>query len=141
MRCIVIGESNTSVEAAHELGMKCVVLSGNNPVYNFTSADLVVRDLSQLSFLNLKKLFGQEGLVEPRLSPEDVASMGGSSSSSSSSMEAQYDMGLFGDDDADDYDNEPGGGGGGAGAGAFFRERSSSRGSGGISGSGRGPFR
>lgn len=71
MRCIVIGESNTSVEAAHELGMKCVVLSGNNPVYNFSSADLVVRDLSQLTFLNLKKLFGQEGLVEPRLSSDD----------------------------------------------------------------------
>jgi beta-phosphoglucomutase-like phosphatase (HAD superfamily) len=72
MRCIVIGESNTTVEAAHELGMKCIVVAGNNPVYNFTSADLVVKDLSQLSFLNLKKLFGEERLVEPRLSPEET---------------------------------------------------------------------
>lgn len=85
MRCIVIGESNTSVEAAHELGMKCIIVSGNNPVYNFTGADLVVRDLSQLSFLNLKKLFGEEALVEPRHSSEDRID-----SSSSSSMEAQY---------------------------------------------------
>ncbi len=105
-RCIVIGESSTSVEAAHELGMKCVVLSGNNPVYNFSSADLVVRDLSQLSFLNLKKLFGQEGLVEPRLS----------SGSSDSPDELSYDdaasMGTMGggflteDDFEDDFDDE-----------------------------------
>ena len=86
MRCIVIGESNTSVEAAHELGMKCIIVSGNNPVYNFTGADLVVRDLSQLSFLNLKKLFGEEALVEPRHSSEDRID----SSSGSSSMESQY---------------------------------------------------
>ena len=28
IRCVVVGESNTSVEAAHELGMKCVVVTG-----------------------------------------------------------------------------------------------------------------
>jgi hypothetical protein len=28
IRCVVFGESNQSVEAAHELGMKCVVVTG-----------------------------------------------------------------------------------------------------------------
>lgn len=100
MRCIVIGDSNASVEAAHELGMKCIIVAGNNPVYNFTSADLVVRDLSQLSFLNLKKLFGEESLVEPRLSADD--------SSTSSSMEAQFDkFGGMDDDFGDDLSEAP----------------------------------
>ena len=102
MRCIVIGDSNTSVEAAHELGMKCIIVAGNNPVYNFTSADLVVRDLSQLSFLNLKKLFGEESLVEPRLSAEDI------SSSKSSRMEDQFDeFGGMDDDFGDDLSEAP----------------------------------
>lgn len=65
MRCVVVGDSNKSVEAAHELGMKSVVVTGGKPVYNFVGADLVVRNLSNLSFINLKKLFGNEQLVEP----------------------------------------------------------------------------
>ncbi len=94
MRCIVIGESNTTVEAAHELGMKCIIVAGNTPVYNFTSADLVVRNLSELSFHNLKKLFGEEALVEPRLPPEggeDGEPESSFNSTSSSSMEALFD--------------------------------------------------
>ncbi|KXZ44295.1 hypothetical protein GPECTOR_70g526 [Gonium pectorale] len=71
LRCVVVGESNTSVEAAHELGMKCVVVTGNAPVYDFTGADLVVRNLSQLSFMNMKRLFADENLVESR-GAEDV---------------------------------------------------------------------
>ncbi|GFR40808.1 hypothetical protein Agub_g1427 [Astrephomene gubernaculifera] len=72
LRCVVVGESNTSVEAAHELGMKCVVVTGNAPVYDFTGADLVVRNLSQLSFMNMKRLFAEESLVESRLGDEDA---------------------------------------------------------------------
>eukprot|EP00798_Chlamydomonas_sp_ICE-L_P013972 gene13972-19915_t len=66
MRTIVVGESNTSVEAAHELGMKCVIPTGHRPVYDYVGADLVVRNLGQIAFLNLKKLFAQEDLVRPR---------------------------------------------------------------------------
>ncbi|PNW85576.1 hypothetical protein CHLRE_03g193300v5 [Chlamydomonas reinhardtii] len=69
IRCVVVGESNTSVEAAHELGMKCVVVTGTNPVFDFTGADLVVRNLSQLSFMNMKRLFAEESLVESKLNP------------------------------------------------------------------------
>lgn len=67
IRCVVVGESNTSVEAAHELGMKCVVVTGNRPVYDFVGADLVVRNLSQISFFNLKRLFGAEDPVPSRI--------------------------------------------------------------------------
>ena len=73
IRCVVVGESNTTVEAAHELGMKCVVVTGNQPVYDFVGADLVVRNLSQLSFMNIKRLFASEELVESRMSGEDRA--------------------------------------------------------------------
>jgi beta-phosphoglucomutase-like phosphatase (HAD superfamily) len=64
VRCIVVGDSNRSVEAAHELGMKSVIVTGNQPAWNFSGADLVVRNLAQLSFVNMKKLFGNEDLVE-----------------------------------------------------------------------------
>ncbi len=67
MRCIVVGESNISVEASHELGMKCLIPTGHKPVYDFVGADLVVRHVGQVAFLNLKKLFGQETLVKPRM--------------------------------------------------------------------------
>jgi len=60
VRCVVVGTSNLSVEAAHEVGMKCVAVAGRNPVYELTAADLVVRSLDQLSFINLKQLFAME---------------------------------------------------------------------------------
>jgi hypothetical protein len=43
--------------------MKCVALAGRQPVYELGAADLVVRDLSQLSFVNLKQLFAREEMV------------------------------------------------------------------------------
>lgn len=70
VRCIVVGDSNRSVEAAHELGMKSVIVTGNQPAWNFSGADLVVRNLSQLSFVNMKKLFGNEDLVEAQFEME-----------------------------------------------------------------------
>jgi HAD superfamily hydrolase (TIGR01509 family) len=70
VRCIVVGDSNRSVEAAHELGMKSVIVTGNQPAWNFSNADLVVRNLSALSFVNMKKLFGNEDLIESQLELE-----------------------------------------------------------------------
>ena len=43
--------------------MKCVALAGRQPVYELAAADLVVRDLAQLSFVNLKQLFATEETV------------------------------------------------------------------------------
>ena len=57
-----------SVEAARECGMACVVVAGRNPLYELTAADLVVRQLEELSFVNLKQLFQLEDRVDPRVS-------------------------------------------------------------------------
>ena len=54
--------------------MQCVALAGRHPVYELTAADLVVRDLGDLTFLNLKKLFAAEDLVsteDPGLEMEE----------------------------------------------------------------------
>jgi HAD superfamily hydrolase (TIGR01509 family) len=55
-RCIVFGNSNLSVEAAHDCCMKCVAVSGKHPVYELGAADLVVRQLDDLSMVDLKNL-------------------------------------------------------------------------------------
>ncbi|KAI8468726.1 MAG: HAD-like domain-containing protein [Monoraphidium minutum] len=72
IRCVVVGDSNRSVEAAHELGMRSVVVTGGQAAWDFGGADLVVRNLGQLGFVNLKKLFGQEELVESATPWEEI---------------------------------------------------------------------
>lgn len=52
--------------------MKCIVVTGNKPVYDFSSADLVVRDLSQINMFNLKRLFSEEELVQSRWGSWDL---------------------------------------------------------------------
>jgi 5-amino-6-(5-phospho-D-ribitylamino)uracil phosphatase len=69
-RCIVVGTSNLSVEAARSCGMKCVALAGRHPAYELTAADLVVRSLGELSFVNLKKLFAVEDFKMPNSAEE-----------------------------------------------------------------------
>ena len=53
--------------ASLQVGMKCVALAGRHPVYELSAADLVVRDLGQLSFVNLKQLFATEETVARRV--------------------------------------------------------------------------
>ena len=55
-----------TVEAAHEVGMQCVVVAGRTPMYELTAADMVVRQLDELSFINLKQLFRMEHMVGPQ---------------------------------------------------------------------------
>lgn len=71
LRCVVIGNSNMSVEAAHECGMQCVVVANRQPVYELTAADMVVRQLSELSFVNLKQLFRMETTINPHFELEE----------------------------------------------------------------------
>jgi 5-amino-6-(5-phospho-D-ribitylamino)uracil phosphatase len=71
LRCVVVGTSNLSVEAAHEVGMRCVAVAGRHPLYELAAADLVVRSLGDLSFVNLKQLFAEEDAVMPRGDGED----------------------------------------------------------------------
>lgn len=55
-RCIVIGNSNLTVEAAHDARMKCVAVASKNLVYELGAADLVVTHLNELSLVDLKNL-------------------------------------------------------------------------------------
>lgn len=73
-RCIVFGNSNLTVEAAHEARMKCVAVASKHPVYELGAADLVVRRLDELSVVDLKNLADIEmtefGSVEPEVETE-----------------------------------------------------------------------
>lgn len=55
-RCIVFGNSNSTVEAAHDARMKCVAVASKHPMYELGAADLVVRRLDELSIVDLKNL-------------------------------------------------------------------------------------
>lgn len=57
--------------------MACVVVAGRNPLYELTAADLVVKQLEELSFINLKQLFGREQRVDPRVSLSLLAVISG----------------------------------------------------------------
>ncbi|WOL00191.1 hypothetical protein Cni_G08904 [Canna indica] len=48
-RCIVIGNSDSTVVAAATAGMSSVVVASNKPVYDFRVAERVVRSLDELS--------------------------------------------------------------------------------------------
>ncbi|KAG8057796.1 hypothetical protein GUJ93_ZPchr0002g23765 [Zizania palustris] len=55
-RCIVFGNSNSAVEAAHDARMKCVAVASKHPIYELNAADLVVKQLDELSVVDLKNL-------------------------------------------------------------------------------------
>lgn len=59
-RCIVVGNSNSSVEAAHDAKMKCVAVASKHPMYELGAADLVVQRLDELSIVDLKNLTAVE---------------------------------------------------------------------------------
>ncbi|VAI00497.1 unnamed protein product [Triticum turgidum subsp. durum] len=75
-RCVVFGNSNSAVEAAHDARMKCVAVASKHPVYELGAADLVVKRLDELSVVDLKNLadidspeFGME--PEPEMEEEE----------------------------------------------------------------------
>ncbi|KAM7279290.1 hypothetical protein ACFE04_006424 [Oxalis oulophora] len=68
-RCIVFGNSNQTVEAAHDAKMKCVAVASKHPVYELGAADLVVRHLDELTVVDLKKLAAVES-AEFQMEPE-----------------------------------------------------------------------
>lgn len=86
-RCVVFGNSNQTVEAAHDARMKCVAVASKHPVYELGAADLVVRHLDELSVVDLKNLADIEsaefGSGEPEVMMEveedsDTSSVDGS---------------------------------------------------------------
>lgn len=78
-RCIVFGNSNQTVEGAHDARMKCVAVASKHPLYELAAADLVVKRLGELSMVDLKNLadiesaeFGEPEL-EMELEEEDAS--------------------------------------------------------------------
>jgi beta-phosphoglucomutase-like phosphatase (HAD superfamily) len=74
----VFGNSNLTVEAAHDARMKCVAVASKHPVYELGAADMVVRRLDELSVVDLKNLadietseFGPEPELEMELENDD----------------------------------------------------------------------
>ncbi|KZV16097.1 hypothetical protein F511_24890 [Dorcoceras hygrometricum] len=59
-RAIVFGNSNQTVEAAHDARMKCVAVASKHPVYELGAADLIVRRLDELSVIDIKNLAAVE---------------------------------------------------------------------------------
>ncbi|XP_073051154.1 5-amino-6-(5-phospho-D-ribitylamino)uracil phosphatase, chloroplastic-like [Primulina eburnea] len=59
-RVIVFGNSNQTVEAAHDAQMKCVAVASKHPVYELGAADLIVRRLDELSVVDIKNLAAVE---------------------------------------------------------------------------------
>ncbi|KAL3499344.1 hypothetical protein ACH5RR_038437 [Cinchona calisaya] len=55
-RCIVFGNSNQTVEAAHDARMKCVAVASKHPMYELGAADLVIKRLDELSVVDMKNL-------------------------------------------------------------------------------------
>ncbi|PKA59439.1 riboflavin kinase [Apostasia shenzhenica] len=84
-RCIVFGNSNSSVEAAHDAKMKCVAVASKHPLYELGAADLVVQRLNELSIVDLKNLAAVEsteldsGEAEIEMEEEDSATSPASS--------------------------------------------------------------
>jgi len=70
-RCAVIGTSIQSFEAAHECGMQSIAIAGQRPLYELRAADLVVKQLDELSFVNFKQLFTLENGIEPQVELEE----------------------------------------------------------------------
>ncbi|XP_073136418.1 5-amino-6-(5-phospho-D-ribitylamino)uracil phosphatase, chloroplastic [Henckelia pumila] len=76
-RVIVFGNSNLTVEAAHDARMKCVAVASKHPVYELGAADLVVRCLDELSVVDIKNLAAVEsdefksGEPEPEMEVEE----------------------------------------------------------------------
>ncbi|KAL8106886.1 hypothetical protein AgCh_023615 [Apium graveolens] len=83
-RCIVFGNSNQTVEAAHDARMKCVAVASKHPVYELGAADLVVKRLDELSIVDLKNLADIDSpeFGEPELEMELEEEADPSSSSS-----------------------------------------------------------
>jgi beta-phosphoglucomutase-like phosphatase (HAD superfamily) len=66
----VFGNSNSAVEAAHDAQMKCVAVASRHPVYELSAADLVVKQLNELSVVDLKNLAAVDDSAEFGAEPE-----------------------------------------------------------------------
>lgn len=60
-KCVVFEDDPRGVTAAHNCTMMAVALIGRHPAYELVQADLAVASFSELSVINLKRLFAHKG--------------------------------------------------------------------------------
>lgn len=60
-KCVVFEDDPRGITAAHNCSMKAVALIGSHPAYELTQADLAVSSFSELSVINLRRLFANKG--------------------------------------------------------------------------------
>ncbi|KAJ4978233.1 hypothetical protein NE237_009013 [Protea cynaroides] len=60
-KCVVFEDDPRSITAAHNCTMMAVALIGSHPAYELDQADLAVASFSELSVINLRRLFAHNG--------------------------------------------------------------------------------
>ncbi|GMH19334.1 hypothetical protein Nepgr_021175 [Nepenthes gracilis] len=60
-KCVVFEDDPRGVAAAHNCTMMAVALIGSHPAYELVQADLAVGNFSELSVINLRRLFAHKG--------------------------------------------------------------------------------
>ncbi|CAO2825784.1 unnamed protein product [Amaranthus hypochondriacus] len=60
-KCVVFEDDPRGVTAAHNCTMMAVALIGAHPAYDLVQADLAVASFSELSVINLRRLFAHKG--------------------------------------------------------------------------------
>lgn len=60
-QCVVFACDNKSIVAAHNATMKAVAVMGAHPVYRLQNADLTIANMSELSVVNIRRLFANKG--------------------------------------------------------------------------------
>ena len=71
--CVVFEADPRGVTAAHNASMKAVALTSLHPAWEFGAADLTVASFSDLSVVNVRRLFALDGLAWMDLAAEKVA--------------------------------------------------------------------
>ncbi|WMV33670.1 hypothetical protein MTR67_027055 [Solanum verrucosum] len=60
-KCVVFEDDSRGITAAHNCTMMAVALIGAHPAYDLVQADLAVGSFSELSVINLRRLFAHKG--------------------------------------------------------------------------------
>uniref|UniRef100_A0A0E0KZ03 Haloacid dehalogenase-like hydrolase family protein n=1 Tax=Oryza punctata TaxID=4537 RepID=A0A0E0KZ03_ORYPU len=61
-KCVVFEDDPRGVTAAHNCTMMAVALIGAHPAYELVQADLAIAKYSELSVINLRRLFAHKGI-------------------------------------------------------------------------------
>lgn len=59
-KCVVISDHHLAIEATLELGMKCIIVNGDELRWELRNADMVVPSLESISFRNLQNTFSSD---------------------------------------------------------------------------------